>query len=123
LFNEIGLAIANVDPLGQAAYKSGGVRLLRSHGGKKMLVPVEQLNAAGHVAHYKVVFQVLEKLARHARILFDIEPGCGHSADDSTLLSDSSESDECVCSLATRGHLMMAAEGNLLLIAAFIPQT
>jgi hypothetical protein len=81
-----------------------------------MLVAVEQLNAAGHVAHYQVVFQVLEKLARHARILFAIEPGCGHSVEnDSTFLSKSSESDEFICNPATPGHLMMAAEGNLLI--------
>jgi hypothetical protein len=49
-----------------------------------MLVPVEQLNAARYMPHYQVVFQFLEKLAGHARVLFDIEPGCGHSGDDST---------------------------------------
>jgi hypothetical protein len=90
--------------LGQAAYKRGGVRLLRSHGGKKMLVPVEQLNSARYVPHDQVVLQILEKLAGHARILFDIEPGCGHSVEnDSTFLSNSSESDEFVCSRATPG--------------------
>jgi hypothetical protein len=48
--------------------------------------------------HYQVVFQFLEKLAGHTRILFDIEPGCGHSVENnSTSLSDSSESDEFGC--------------------------
>jgi hypothetical protein len=54
--------------------------------------------------HYQVVFQFLEKLAGHTRILFDIEPGCGHSVENnSTFLSDSSESDEYVCSPAMPG--------------------
>jgi hypothetical protein len=56
------------------------------------------------VPHDQVVLQILEKLAGHARILFDIEPGCGHSVEnDSTFLSNSSESDEFVCSRATPG--------------------
>src|ERR1041385_6526415 len=103
-FDESGLAIADIDPLRQAAYEGGGVRLLRSHGGKKMLVPVEQLNAARYVPHHQVVLQLLEKLVGHAGILFDIEPDCGHSVENnSTFLSASSDSDEWVCSPATRG--------------------
>ena len=59
---------------------------------------VEQLNTAGDVAHREVVPQFMEKLARHARILLFIEPGCGHSVEnDSTFLSKSSESDDLAC--------------------------
>jgi hypothetical protein len=67
-------------------------------------MPVEQFNTAGDVAHREVVPQFMEKLARHARILLLIEPGCGHSVEnDSTFLSKSSESDDLVCNpLCTR---------------------
>jgi hypothetical protein len=55
------------------------------------------------MAHHQVVLQFLEKLARHARILFLVEPGCGHSVEnDSTFLSKSSESDELVCNPCCR---------------------
>jgi hypothetical protein len=67
--------------------------LLRAHGRKKMLVLIEQPDAARNMTHHQVVFQVLEKLARHARICLVIEPGCGHSAQIIALPSKSSESD------------------------------
>ena len=58
---------------------------------------VEQLNTAGYVAHGEVVPQFMEKLGRYAEILL-VEPGCGHSVENnSTLLSNSSESDDLVC--------------------------
>ena len=70
---------------------------------KEVLMAIEQFNTAGDVAHREVVPQFMEKLARHARILL-IEPGCGHSVEnDSTFLSNSSESDDLVCNpLCTR---------------------
>lgn len=65
---------------------------------KEVLMAIEQFNTAGDVAHREVVPQFMEKLARHARILLFIEPGCGHSVEnDSTFLSKSSDSDDLVC--------------------------
>jgi|SRR5689334_9859798 hypothetical protein len=80
---------------------------------KEMLVAVEQLNAAGDMAHREVVPQFMEKLGRYAGILL-VEPGCSHSAEnDSTLLSKSSDSDDLVCKSQLRTHLMGAAGRKL----------
>ena len=98
MFNQGRLAIADIDPLRETTNKSGGIRLLRADMGKEVLMAVQQAYAIGNVAHHQVVFQLLEKLARYARSFIFIEAGCGHSVEnDSTFLSNSSESDEFVC--------------------------
>jgi hypothetical protein len=98
LLNQSRLAISDINPLSKTADKSGRIRLLRADMRKEVFMAVQQFNAAGYVAHHQVVFKFLEKLAGHARILLDIEPGCGHSVEnDSTFLSKSSESDDLVC--------------------------
>src|SRR6476661_3213872 len=84
LLDQIRLAIAYIDPLRQAADEGRGIHLLRAHGGKEVLVLIEQGNTARDVAHHQVVFQLLEKLARDAGILFHIEAGCGHGACDNS---------------------------------------
>src|SRR5579864_5072610 len=103
LLNQSRLAITNIDPLGKTADKSGCVWQLRANRCKKVLMAIQQFNSAGYVAHHQVVLQFLEKLARHARGLLFVEPGCGHSVEnDSTFLSNSSESDELVCNPCCR---------------------
>jgi hypothetical protein len=65
---------------------------------EEVLMAAEQFNTAGDVAHREVVPQFMEELARNARIFSGFEPGCGHNVEnDSTFLSNSSDSDDFVC--------------------------
>jgi hypothetical protein len=100
LLNQSRFAIPDIYPLRKATYKGSRIRLLRANMREEMLVAVEQFNTAGNVAHGEVVPQFMKKLVRNARIFSSFEPRRGHSVEnDSTFLSNSSESDDLVCNL------------------------
>jgi hypothetical protein len=78
LFNQVRLAIADIDPLSQAAYKFGAVAMPRAHCAEKVRMLFQHRNSAGNLAHHQVVLQLLQKLIWDLRGLLQVARSGGH---------------------------------------------